>query len=688
MESEESDDFLTAAGCRRGREADHEGLDDDDKSEESDDFLTVAGCRRGREADHEGLLPAHELDELLDQVVQGHEDDEDGGDKSSDEGGAVADAALVAEDVGCGRGVVVFAEAAEAPEFGTSALQEVLQGTRPADRSRAQKVVLAAHMREQRSIYRRRVERANWNRERAQLYAIMESACLRCNGLQRTWKRGQLVLYVDEDGKHRRLTNNAWCRMTFEFHECSMRTCAMIFKCAISIVESTNKLCCFILLQTQRTLLRGLVQPSPSEPIISAVMGIAFDEAGKVLALPTSELLPQKRKGKFQIFVTLSDLIVEYGFGSRCLRLVCPPVVMTGTSYDFVATALVHSGMLQEVLWNALAVLNSAGINILHWTRDGAASNDKALALVNKIICDTYPEMLITDKQYSFHMNGHIQGALLSEVLDVVKGLYSLSAMNKWGINFMRVVGSVPIVAVRNITVLRLPPPAENKAFSEELLDYATLHYETRAAEGDVHISKAQYRSHGEGLFQILNGQFWAGGCWAHHCVSSDCCNGWDRKVTLKKLIKHLVGFALSSAPTSPEIAKWTKVGPSIDRVFIGFCIHNCLSELYNTVFRRSSLGLACRMLCPRMAKTLPTYRTLLGRAMHARPRRRHASTSAIGRICSGWRLGLSAWSLSGCYCASFSHAARRIPHEVHTTCRYIDGCDDIQGHSHRIDIV
>ena len=59
---------------------------------------------------------------------------------------------------------------------------------------------------------------------------------------------------------------------------------------------------------------------------------------------------------------------------------------MTGTSFDVVGTSPTHSAsQLSEVVWNALAVLSAAGsIEILHWNRDGASSNDKALALVNR----------------------------------------------------------------------------------------------------------------------------------------------------------------------------------------------------------------------------------------------------------------------------------------------------------------
>ena len=91
----------------------------------------------------------------------------------------------------------------------------------------------------------------------------------------------------------------------------------------------------------------------------------------------------------------------------------------------------------------------------------------------------------------------------------------------------------------------------------------------------------AAYRKSGEGFLNVLNGSLWESEDWVHHCCSHACCDGFDRRKTLLKVIRHLIAFALSSAPTSPEICKWAKLGPALDRFIIAQCVHSSYSVLF-----------------------------------------------------------------------------------------------------------
>lgn len=148
-----------------------------------------------------------------------------------------------------------------------------------------------------------------------------------------------------------------------------------------------------------------------------------------------------------------------------------------------------------------------------------------------------------------FHNNDHIKGSVLALSMDMAKGLYSLAALGRWGVNFMRVVNSVPFVGARRLLVIRAEPPAECATFGAELLDYATLHHDCRekkhgsdSPDPDPMLAKEKYRAEGQQLLAVLNGPVWKPGAWVHYCPHTGCCDCWDPKVTLKKIIKHMVG--------------------------------------------------------------------------------------------------------------------------------------------------
>ena len=99
------------------------------------------------------------------------------------------------------------------------------------------------------------------------------------------------------------------------------------------------------------------------------------------------------------------------------------------------------------------------------------------------------------------------------------------------------------------------------------------------------------FREAGERLlFVLLNGRLWRG--LVHLCVGPWCCDNFARHETWKKLIPALVEFVLPAAPGAPEVGKWTKLGPALDKALLGVLVGRVSAAAFQHGFSKMALTL------------------------------------------------------------------------------------------------
>lgn len=99
---------------------------------------------------------------------------------------------------------------------------------------------------------------------------------------------------------------------------------------------------------------------------------------------------------------------------------------------------------------------------------------------------------------------------------------------------------------------------------------------------GDVD-AKVRHIADWRNLFEIVNGS-WQTDRIIHICSSSKCCNNYSRPHTIYKVVYGLLRTVFSEQPGSPELGKWTKYGPALDKVVLG----SCAFDVYASAFRLS----------------------------------------------------------------------------------------------------
>ena len=61
------------------------------------------------------------------------------------------------------------------------------------------------------------------------------------------------------------------------------------------------------------------------------------------------------------------------------------------------------------------------------------------------------------------------------------------------------------------------------------------------------------------------------------------------------RISKALIQYIFHTPPTSPEIGKWTKIGPTLDRVSIGMGTHGIYAAVFEAAFA-SRKGFSCQV--------------------------------------------------------------------------------------------
>ena len=308
------------------------------------------------------------------------------------------------------------------------------------------------------------------------------------------------------------------------------------------------------------------------------------------------------------VCVSLSSLSFLWGDGQSGMKwhvqsVVRPNVALMSTNWLCLLEALFLHPAVRELSQSALHLCAAARVSFVHFGRDNASSNSKAVDHKTSELAQLYDNMLISDKVCSLHSNDLVKGAILAQTMTTVSALYSIAALCGMGCNFVRVIAAVFRVVEQLLIVLPGPgpPPVAAHEYAHELLAFANLHYEGGArarkqkrrvgpAKSSVisteeSLAKRRFRTAGEALYSLLNGSMWQPHVLFHHCRSPACCNTWSRKVSVVRISRALIEFIFHTPPTSPEIGKWTKIGPTLDRVSIGMGTHGIYAAVFEAAF-------------------------------------------------------------------------------------------------------
>ena len=159
-------------------------------------------------------------------------------------------------------------------------------------------------------------------------------------------------------------------------------------------------------------------------------------------------------------------------------NVVRPNVALMSTDWLCLLEALYLHPAVRELSQSALHLCAAARVSFVHFGRDNASSNSKAVDHKTSELAQRYNNMLISDKVCSLHSNDLVKGAILAQTMTTVSALYSIAALCGMGCNFVRVIAAVFRVVEQLLIVLSGPgsPPVAAHAYARELLAFANIH--------------------------------------------------------------------------------------------------------------------------------------------------------------------------------------------------------------------
>jgi len=399
---------------------------------------------------------------------------------------------------------------------------------------------------------------------------------------------GRLAL-VCRDGAfgHQRLTLHAWQRISYEYPTAaSDGTLAAIYAVTRPTIRAVRETTAFVRWRAQQQLLDQA--GADAKRLAFAVWALASDCTPKLLlASRPHAFSARKERNRFEVLVSTSTLVCgalapqgAYG-GCQASTLLRPPVALTSQTGEALVQGLFVAKFVAEQSAACLRVLARAHLGVLHLGSDDCG----AVQRMGELIMTALPHLLVSHKNCSLHNNDHIKGALLKDFLPEVNRLYALNRLCKYGVNFRNVVRSVPHVVVRHTDIVPGVPPPEATAFCDEVLAYAVLHYELsryeRAKPGAGAAEQAgkketeglrAFKQAGHDLFRnVLNGQLWLG--LVHFCQGPQCCQNFTPHITHRRVVEGLQAFVFAGPPGAPEVGKWTKLGPAVDKAVVGYLV-------------------------------------------------------------------------------------------------------------------
>lgn len=541
-------------------------------------------------------------------------DDEDGVDFLSIGGHRVA-AGLACVGAGDTDLVEVEAIAPPTPKRGqSSALRECLVGSHRSERSKAQHVALAEHMRAKKAERRRQQERANTAESLQVVAKNLQQLSVRRDSIVevKAQRGGELCVQMADIG---RLTDRAWLQLAFADLHSSTQALARRFSVDKNTVKSAFLLTAWTIMKIALALQTSLQErarqaPSQGVALWSAMWSLCWDESAKVLSHRIPMLSAQQRRSRWQVLVSLSSIDVIWAaqtsdHGEQLLHQVAhvprPDIPMLNTTAECVLNALFECRLAKPYSDGALGLLREAEVSAIHCTMDGASANSKAMAWKLEEWNATVPKVLISVGGCSLHLTDLIKGLLLRLFLDLLPLLYSIAGLCAMGTNFMKVVYALPLVVEKNLKIFVGKPALcpEEEQYRRQLVEYIVCHSgekrrhkrskkapATECAHGTETTTQQQTRRDVEKLLSVLNGSL-SDGALVHWCDGPQCCDGYNRKATCGKVVRALIRVVFSRAPSSPEVGKWTKLGASLDTILVGFLVCRIASVVYPLAFSK-----------------------------------------------------------------------------------------------------
>jgi hypothetical protein len=170
---------------------------------------------------------------------------------------------------------------------------------------------------------------------------------------------------------------------------------------------------------------------------------------------------------------------------------------------------------------------------------------------------------------------------LLCGVFEVsfLNEMYAAALFVRMACNFLRMKAHLPRFVDKRLRRVVGEPPARDRYFAEQAIDYllANYHCEDRAGDGLPANPKKRGRRPPEEcvrfFFAIFNGGYDSiTGELIHYCAGTSCCQDFPSTVLMKsKMIAALRRGLLRELPPVPEQGKWTKCGPCADFFFVGY---------------------------------------------------------------------------------------------------------------------
>ena len=138
--------------------------------------------------------------------------------------------------------------------------------------------------------------------------------------------------------------------------------------------------------------------------------------------------------------------------------------------------------------------------------------------------------------------------------------------------------------------------PREFMPWNAEVIDYlsSNRNIEQRASncvnhncDDDDSRSEKDFQtwvSNIQRLNVVCNGD-WSQDRFQHYCTSASCCDGYQRKTTIAKIVDALCQSLLHAMPVVPAISKWTKTGPCVDTIGALMLSHSLLNGMFGYAF-------------------------------------------------------------------------------------------------------
>lgn len=365
-------------------------------------------------------------------------------------------------------------------------------------------------------------------------------------------------------------------------------------------------------LHAQNKLLGKLVRLCQRQRPAFCLRRLAWDETGQHVSLTMEGATAEQERSVWNVLVGRMTVILGFADTTLKLDLVLPQLLVTSPSAEHIHNAFRHQ---------QLAPLFAA-TNLIGQLSDVHIELDETDAANANYRLHAYHQMtkqsLTCHKVCSLHQNQLIEGLLLAVLgLSLLSRLYSLTILLRTAGKFVQLLHTLHAVVAESLVVRDIsvhgPPPVAATEYSLELMRYLFSHYRRfqRSVEHSIddqmsdtdsecdfaaelhraHVWQEHSRGGGvrqrlgrgvrglwrfvldvEEFVSVFNGPWWERG-FVHYCSGPSCCK--SREHTLERCVRALKRVPFRQVPSTPAANKWTKLGPVVDILMVGFAVHS-----------------------------------------------------------------------------------------------------------------